>query len=107
MWATYQLHTSTHAPHENLVNENPRFSLLNQRYCNDSHPIKIAENRRDTALILVLLRIDCASATHIVSVRAFSGIPYSSFAIGLNRRDGPVRGFLPRKTTPRDLYQAT
>ena len=31
----------------------------------------------------------------------------SSFAIGVERSEGPFRGFLPRKTTPRDLYQAT
>jgi hypothetical protein len=29
------------------------------------------------------------------------------FANGLDRSDRPVRGFLPRKTTPRDLYKAT
>jgi hypothetical protein len=33
--------------------------------------------------------------------------PYSGFAIGVDRSQGPFRGFLPRKTTPRDLYQAT
>jgi hypothetical protein len=32
---------------------------------------------------------------------------YSGFAIGIDRSQGPFRGFLPRKTTPRDLYQAT
>ena len=31
----------------------------------------------------------------------------SSFAIGVDRSWRPFRGFLPRKTTPRDLYQAT
>jgi hypothetical protein len=31
----------------------------------------------------------------------------SSFAIGADRSDGPFRGFLPRKTTPRDLYRVT
>jgi hypothetical protein len=30
----------------------------------------------------------------------------SSFAIGVDRSDRPFRGFPPRKTTPRDLYQA-
>jgi hypothetical protein len=32
---------------------------------------------------------------------------YSGFAIGVGRSQGPFRGFLPRKTAPRDLYQAT
>jgi hypothetical protein len=31
----------------------------------------------------------------------------SRFAMGVDRRGRPFRGFLPRKTTPRDLYQAT
>src|ERR1700691_3059448 len=31
---------------------------------------------------------------------------HSSFAIGVDRSDRPFRGFLPRKTTPRDLYHA-
>jgi hypothetical protein len=30
-----------------------------------------------------------------------------SFAIGVDRSDRPFRGFLSRKTTPRDLYQTT
>jgi hypothetical protein len=29
-----------------------------------------------------------------------------SFAIGLNQIDRPLRGFLSRKTTPRDPYRA-
>src|SRR6202453_4256817 len=32
---------------------------------------------------------------------------YSSFAIGIDRSDRPFRGFLSKKTTPRDLYHAT
>jgi hypothetical protein len=31
----------------------------------------------------------------------------SGLAIGVDRNHGPFRGFLPRKTTPHDLYQAT
>jgi hypothetical protein len=31
---------------------------------------------------------------------------YSSFAIGVDRSHVAFRGFLPRKTTPRVLYQA-
>jgi hypothetical protein len=31
----------------------------------------------------------------------------SSLAIGVDRSEGPFRGFLPRKTTPRDLFQST
>ena len=34
--------------------------------------------------------------------RGYSGLP-----IGVDRSPGPFRGFLPGKTTPRDLYQAT
>ena len=33
-------------------------------------------------------------------------LPHSGFAIGVDGSQGPFRGFLPRKTTPRDLYQA-
>ena len=29
----------------------------------------------------------------------------SSFAMGVDRSDKPFRGFLPMKTTPRDLYR--
>jgi hypothetical protein len=32
--------------------------------------------------------------------------PQSSFAVGVDRSDRPFRGFLTRKTTPRDLRQA-
>jgi hypothetical protein len=35
------------------------------------------------------------------------GRGYSGFAIGVDRSQGPFRGFLPRKTTPRNLYEAT
>jgi hypothetical protein len=31
----------------------------------------------------------------------------SPFAIGVDRSDGPFRGFLSRKTTPSDLFQST
>jgi hypothetical protein len=31
----------------------------------------------------------------------------SGFAIGVDRSDVAFRGFLPRKTTPRDLYETT
>ena len=33
-----------------------------------------------------------------------SGSAYSGFAIGVDRSHVAFRGFLPRKTTPRDLY---
>src|ERR1700723_1712613 len=39
------------------------------------------------------------------AVRSFSG--HSGLVIGADRSQAPFRGFLPRKTTPRDLYQAT
>ena len=38
---------------------------------------------------------------------AWSPARWGSFAIGVDRSDRPFRGFLPRKTTPRDPYQAT
>jgi hypothetical protein len=34
------------------------------------------------------------------------GSDYGSFAIGVDRSYRPFRGFLSRKTTRRDLYQA-
>jgi hypothetical protein len=34
-------------------------------------------------------------------------IRLGGFAIGVDRSQGPFRGFLPRKTTPRNLYEAT
>jgi hypothetical protein len=36
-----------------------------------------------------------------------SSSAYSGFAIGVDRSHGPFRGFLPRKTTPRDLYRGS
>jgi len=44
------------------------------------------------------------AATHLSENRLFGE---SSFAITVDRSDRPFRGFLPRKTTPRDLLQAT
>ena len=32
---------------------------------------------------------------------------FNGFAIGVDRSQGPFRGFPPRKTTPRDLCEAT
>ena len=40
-----------------------------------------------------------------ISIPAQAG--YGSFANGVDRSNMPFRGFLPRKTTLRDLYQAT
>src|ERR1700721_1500071 len=36
-----------------------------------------------------------------------AGITVGTFAMGVNRSHRPFRGFLPRKTTPRDLYRGT
>jgi hypothetical protein len=44
-----------------------------------------------------------ATYEHAFDVR----LRHGSFAIGADRSGGPFRGFLPRKTTPRDPYQAT
>jgi hypothetical protein len=52
---------------------------------------------RKRTIIITIATIIAPSATRSVS----------SFAIGVDRSEKPFRGFLPRKTTPRDLYQAT
>jgi hypothetical protein len=38
--------------------------------------------------------------------RGGPAVAYSGFAIGADRSERASRGFLPRKTTPRDLYEA-
>ena len=59
--------------------------------------MRVAENRGDTDLTPVLLRIDCASAKQIVSVRTSSGISHTLQKFeGANRmRTMTVRGKNP------------
>ena len=53
----------------------------------------------------------CRTRTTVISIGSFCQgrlqVGHSGFAIGVDRSHGPFRGFLPRKTTPRDLFGAT
>ncbi len=64
------------------------------------NPVTGAGIRRDRNIV---------AGTGVIVNRSFSypcALPHSGFAIGVDGSQGPFRGFLPRKTTPRDLYQA-